>query len=105
MALLAGALAALVSQYVKAGAAAREVLVLQKLLPLADSVAGCYQKLSAKRLTVLPARAPEHGDFARKAIGTVEELRAATGIDLGAVARRLADTGPRTPPSVPPRGT
>ena len=100
----AGALKALVEQYRKAGGTAREVLALQKLLPLVGAIAGIGQKLSVRKLTVLPSRGESggdaqrgHEDFARTAIGTAEQLRAATGIDLAAVARRLGGGPPPTP--------
>jgi flotillin len=91
----AAALHALVEQYAKAGPAAREVLALQKMLPLVDAISGATKKVVGRKLTVLPARGNgADGDWARKAIGTAEELRAATGIDLAGVARRLSAPGP-----------
>ena len=94
----AAALHALVEQYAKAGPSAREVLALQKMLPLVDAISGANKKVVVKKLTVLPAarNGASDGEWARKAIGTAEELRAATGIDLAGGARRLAA------PSVPP---
>ncbi len=90
----AAALHALVEQYAKAGPAAREVLALQKMLPLVDAISGANKKVVVRKLTVLPARGNgADGDWARKAIGTAEELRAATGIDLAGVARRLSAPG------------
>jgi flotillin len=90
----AAALHALVEQYAKAGPAAREVLALQKMLPLVDAISGANKKVVVKKLTVLPSRGNgSDGDWARKAIGTAEELRAATGIDLAGVARRLGMPG------------
>jgi flotillin len=99
----AAALHALVEQYKKAGAGAREVLALQKLLPFVEAVSGANRKLVVRKVTVLPQsrEGDSGGDWARKAIATNEQLRAATGIDLGAVARRLA---PAPPPQVLPAG-
>jgi len=97
----AAALHALVEQYKRSGDNARAVLVMQKLMPLAHLIAGAQQKVSVRKLTVLPAEEPAAdgaGAFARKAIGVTEQLRAATGIDLGQVARRLAP-----PPPPPPK--
>ncbi len=106
----AGALKVMVEQYRRAGSAAREVLALQKLLPLVDAIAGAQQKLQIRRLTVLPTGGASP-DFARSAIATSEQLRAATGIDLGAMARRLgarSGTGEGTEagatPAAVPRG-
>ena len=85
----AGALRAMVEEYRKAGPAAREVLALQKLLPMVEAISGAGSKLAVRKITVLPTKGAED-DWARKAIATAEQLRAATGIDLGSVARRLA---------------
>jgi flotillin len=99
----ASALGALVEQYKRAGGAAREVLVLQKLFPLVGAIAGVGQKLTVRKLAVLPSAEPPDGrragegeELARRAIRTAEELRAATGIDLAGLARRLGG-----PPSKP----
>ena len=94
------ALKALVEEYKKAGSAAREVLVFQKLLPLVGAISGGDKKVVIRKLTMLPI---EHGDgsganWARKAIATAEQLRAATGIDVGAMAKKLAGMPP--PPKV-----
>jgi flotillin len=83
----ATALHALVEQYKKAGPAAREVLALQKLLPMVEAISGAKSTLVIKKLTVLPANGD--ADWARKAISTAEQLRAATGIDVGVIAKRL----------------
>ncbi len=96
----AGALHALIEQYKRGGANAREVLVVQKLLPLAQHIAGSHQKVIVRKLTVLPTKDHAEGeDFARKAISANEQLRAATGVDLGLVMRRLS--GPQPPPPPP----
>src|SRR5262245_24689080 len=88
----AAALRTMVERYAEAGPAAREVLALQKLLPMIDAISGAHKPLSAQKVTVLPADASS--DWARKAISTTEQLRAATGIDLAALARRVG-TNPR----------
>jgi len=94
----AGSLHALIEQYKRSGASAREILVVQKLLPLAALIAGSGQKVAVRKLTVLPHSEEGGGDFARKAIGVSEQLRAATGIDLGQVAKRLGAGVPPPPP-------
>ena len=86
----AAALHALVEQYKKAGPTAREVLVLQKLLPLVGLISGADRKLSVQKVTVLP-QSNGGDDWARKAISTTEQLRAATGVDLSAIGRRLSE--------------
>jgi len=94
----AASLHALVEQYKRSGSSAREVLVVQKLLPLAHHIAGAQQKVAVRKLTVLPRDEEGQGDFAKKAINVTEQLRAATGIDLGQVAKRLAPSPPPPPP-------
>jgi flotillin len=100
----ASALHALVEQYKKAGAGAREVLVLQKLLPFVDAISGSQRKLAVRRVTFIPqtggSDGPEaSGNWAGKAIANAEQLRAATGVDLAAIARRLGGGGPPLPPT------
>jgi len=91
----ASALKALVEQYKKAGNAARQVLVLQKLLPLVGAMSGGDATVTIKKLTVLPSGSTgDDASFARKAIATAEQLRAATGIDLPAITQRFA--GPKS---------
>jgi len=97
----AGALHALIEQYKRSGTNAREVLVVQKLLPLAQHIAGSHQKVTIRKLTVLPVKGDSGGDdIARKAISASEQLRAATGVDLGQVMRRLGAAPPPPPPKV-----
>jgi flotillin len=86
----AESLAMLVSAYQKGGVAARDVLVLQKLLPLLGRVTGADQPLKVDRLTVLPAGQAAGGTLARQAIGAGEQLKAATGLDLAELARGLS---------------
>ncbi len=94
----AASLHALVEQYKRAGSSAREVLVVQKMMPLAQAIAGATQKVGVRKLTVLPT--VQDGDLARKAIFTAEQVRAATGIDLAAAARRLTSGNtPKIPPT------
>jgi len=71
------------------GEGAREVLVLQSLLPLLRSVAGAGRELTIDRLSVLPAQGAAGADVARSTIGAAEQIHAATGVDLAAVAKRL----------------
>jgi flotillin len=92
----AEALRRLVEEYKRAGINAREVLVLQQLMPLAGDIAGVGKPMKIRRLTFLP----EGSDSAaKKAITTVEQIRAATGVDLGEIAKRIG--GGSTPPPRP----
>lgn len=85
----AGALKQLVEAYRQGGAASRDVLALQNLLPLLAHVSGAHHSLSISKLSVLPTRGIEGGDVARKAIGAAEQIKAATGVDLAGVAKKL----------------
>jgi len=85
----AGALKQLVEAYRQGGASSRDVLALQNLLPLLPHVSGAHHSLAIAKVSVLPARTAEGGDMARKAIGAAEQIRAATGVDLAGVAKKL----------------
>ncbi len=84
----ADSLAKIVEAFRKGGEGAREVLALQNLLPMLNDVAGASRPLVIKKLTVLP---PTTGasDLTRRAIGASEQLKAATGVDLAGVAKKL----------------
>lgn len=89
----AEALRRLVEEYRKAGPAAREVLALQQLMPLVDHIAGANRPTKIKKLAFLPAQTADDS-LARRAITTNEQIRAATGVDLVDVARRLGAPAP-----------
>ncbi len=78
----------LVAAYRSGGAASRETLALQNLLPMLAHVAGAHHQLSIQKLSVLPANSAG-GTIARQAIGASEQIRAATGVDLAGVAKRF----------------
>lgn len=95
----AQSLKALIDSYKQAGPAAREVLALQKMIPMLSAIAGADQPISIRRLTVLPdASSAPGGDMARGAVGAMEQIRAATGVDIGAAVRRLGEGTPPAPP-------
>ncbi len=77
--------------YTAAGEGAREVLTLQQIIPLLGQVSGAGQKLTVNKVTVLPAADGEQtgGGFAKAAINASEQIKAATGIDLASLAKRL----------------
>lgn len=85
----AASLRELVEAFRSGGTAARDVLALQNLMPLLDEVAGSQHALAIGKMTVLPTVDGSGGDLARKAIGATEQIKAATGVDLGAVAKKL----------------
>lgn len=85
----AGSLAALIESYRSGGTASRDVLALQNLLPMLAHVAGAHQSLAIGKMSVLPADDGAGSDLARKAIGASEQIKAATGVDLAGVAKKL----------------
>ena len=85
----AGSLKQLVEAFREGGAASRDVLALQNLMPLLPHISGAHHSLAIAKVTVLPAREAEGSDVARKAIGAAEQIRAATGVDLAGVAKKL----------------
>jgi flotillin len=105
----AEALKLLVAEFRKAGPSARELLALQQMMPLLPDIAGSRRPTKIGALTVLPGSAAEGGSFARQAITASEQIRAATGLDLTALAERLggsprAPDAPFAPPPLKPAG-
>jgi flotillin len=92
----AEALKRLVEEFKKAGPKAREVLALQQMIPLVEHICGAHRPLKLSKLTMLPEGGGDgDGSLARKAIATVEQIRAATGVDFVEMAKRV---GGGTPP-------
>jgi flotillin len=79
----------LVEAYRAGGAGARDVLALQTLLPLLSEIAGAQHSLSIGRLTVLPTSDSAGAGLSRAAIGVSEQVRAATGVDLGRLVQKM----------------
>lgn len=96
----ARALREMVESYRKGGAAAREVLALQSLLPMIGAISGADHAVQISRVTVLPQREGE--DITRKLISANEQLKAATGVDLGVAMQRLSGVA-ATPAAAPKR--
>ena len=100
----AGSLALLLGAYQQGGDAARDVLVLQKLLPMLGQITGSNQPLRWLALTVLPAT-QNGSDVARLTISAAEQLRAVTGVDVAQFARGVSarlDAAPATAHPKPP---
>ncbi|MCC6214664.1 MAG: flotillin family protein [Polyangiaceae bacterium] len=95
----AASLEQLVIAFRSGGAASREALALQTLLPLLEEVAGARTPLAISKLTVLPGAAAG-SELARALVGASEQVRAATGVDLVGLARR---SGLEPAIEVPPR--
>jgi flotillin len=84
----AEALSKLVAAYAAAGPGAREVMALQQVIPMLAQVAGSGRALEVSRVSVLPPDAPGGGGLAKAAIRANEQIKAATGVDLAALADR-----------------
>lgn len=82
-------LRAMVEQLKKAGPNGREILVLQKLLPLAGAVSGAGRKVAADRVVILPRHAEP---TARNLVASSEQLRSALGVNFADVIKRLASS-------------
>ncbi len=96
------ALGKLATEYKAAGSAARELLVLQQLMPMVRTIAGSERPTMVREWTVLDDTG---GDgLASKAIRVNEQLRAATGVDLVKAAGRLGGA-PEQAKAAPPKAT
>lgn len=101
----AEALRRLVEEYKKIGSGAREILALQQMMPMLEDIAGSKRPMRIQKLSVLPDGDGD-GSLAKRAISAAEQIRAATGVDLPALARSVASRtplleGPPPPPKVP----
>jgi len=85
----AEALRHVVQAFGAAGAGAREVLALQQVIPLLAQVSGASRPLRVERVTVLPAGSETGDGLAQAAIRATEQIKAATGLDLAAIAKGL----------------
>lgn len=78
----AGVLQNLAQQYAKSGAAGRDVLLMQKLVPLMRKVSEPLGALKVDRLTVIGTGPGDSGPLASKLANTAEQIKAATGLDV-----------------------
>ncbi len=106
----AEALRQLVEEVKKAGASARELLALQQMIPMLPEITGARRPTKISTLSVLPNADGGDGSFAQKAIAAAEQIRAATGVDLAALARKAGAETPvvaqrTTPPPLPQQAT
>ena len=91
----AASLRELVEAFRKAGPAGREVLTLQKLLPLVTQIAGADYDTKVARVSVLPKGDGTGDGLAKTLINASTQVQAATGVDLlGATAHRLSASKP-----------
>ncbi|MDD9934333.1 MAG: SPFH domain-containing protein [Myxococcales bacterium] len=97
----------LAAGYAQSGAAGRDALLMQKLLPVTEKLAQ-IGGLKVDRVTLLGTARGDAGasgpELAGKLVSANEQIKAVTGVDLGAVAKQRLDPDPgdAPPPSVPP---
>lgn len=96
--------------YRASGASGRDVLLMQKLVPMLGQIMGAVGELKVNRLTVIGAggsSAPGGGSLATSIVSATEQVKAATGIDVPQVLReRFAPPRAGTlPPAGPPKGS
>jgi flotillin len=99
----AAVLTRIAETYNRGGAASRDVLLMQKLVPLFKRLAGTIGELRVDRLTVLPSGAagPADASLGARIVDANEQVKAATGVDL---TRALRDKlGDARPPPLPTR--
>ncbi len=84
----AEALQKMCAAYASAGTGAREVMALQQVIPLLAQVSGSGRTLEINKVSVLPPDGEAGGAFAKAAIRAAEQIKAATGVDLAALADR-----------------
>ncbi|WP_434423508.1 flotillin family protein [Nannocystis pusilla] len=96
-------LSQIAATYNKGGAAARDVLLMQKLVPLFHSLAGTIGELKIDRLTILPKGTGTEGQpLAARLVDASEQIKAATGIDVPKSLRdALGDPRPQKVPPLP----
>jgi flotillin len=97
----AEALGRLLAEYRAAGPAAREVLVLQQLMPMLEAISGAHRKTRIREWTVLPNDGAE-GGLAQRAVQLSEQLRAGAGIDVPALLSRIGAATPVSDRPAPP---
>lgn len=100
----AQALAELAKTYQGSGTSGRDVLLMQKLVPLLRTVSGTIGDLKIDRLTVLPNGIGGGGNgdapLAAKLVGYAEQIKAATGVDVPKIVRdKFGEEPPKRPPA------
>ena len=78
----ADALKSLAEAHQASGGAARESLLLQKLLPIFEQLTSTMREVKVQRLTVLGRSQGPDATLGQLAVATNERVRASTGIDL-----------------------
>jgi flotillin len=88
----------LIQTWRSAGNNAKDIMILQKLNVLVESMLSTLGNLKVDRMTVITSGSGNSGSFGAKALAMNEELKATVGVDLAAATRRLIPTV-ETPPT------
>lgn len=98
----AAAIRSLGETWAKAGDSARQIFVAQKLQGLVGTMMSTVGELPIDKLTVIDKElAANGGNFAMKTAITAEQLKQMMGVDITAIAQKLAP-GAVVPPAVVP---
>jgi flotillin len=100
----------LAATYRGSGASARDVLLMQKLVPMLSRITESMGSVKIDRLTVIGTGASGGGSLAGQLVSTSEQIKAATGIDVpqmikdrfGAPETSRPSSGPPVQPAMPP---
>lgn len=82
----ATALAAQIETWKQGGENARDIFLTQRLQVLLDELVGTLGKVDIDRITMLP---PDRGASARTGLSLAEEVKGATGLDVGQLVEGL----------------
>lgn len=98
-------LKSLSATYRGSGTSGRDVLLMQKLVPMLGQIMGSVGKLHVDRLTVIGssngssgAHGSGEGSLASKLVSTSEQIKAATGIDVPQMIKDRFESPPGPPP-------
>jgi flotillin len=97
----AAVLGRIAESYQKGGDASRDVLLMQKLVPMFQRLAGTIGELRIDRLTILPSGGSDSSSgLGTRIVDANEQIKAATGVDLTKTLRdKLGEEHP--PPPLP----
>ncbi len=89
--------------YNAAGTSGRDVLLMQKLVPLLETLSSTIGVLKVDRMTVLPRgqNGTVDGPLASKLVNYSEQIKAATGVDVPAMIKDKLGAGAKVPATTP----
>lgn len=85
--------------YNASGTSGRDVLLMQKLVPLMEQLSGTIGDLKVNRMTVLPkdSKNGTEGPLASKIVNYSEQIKAATGVDVPQLVKDKIGSGTKAP--------